>query len=65
MKELAKKVIEITSSKSKMTYHELPSDDPKQRRPDTTFAESKLNWKAQVELKDGLELLIKDFRSRI
>ena len=65
MKDLAKKVIEITSSASKMTYHELPSDDPKQRRPDTTLAESKLNWKAQVELKEGLELLIKDFRSRI
>ncbi len=65
IKDLAKKVIEITSSKSKVTYHELPSDDPKQRRPDTTFAESKLNWKAQVELKEGLELLIKDFRSRI
>lgn len=65
MKELAKKVIESTGSRSKMTFHELPLDDPKQRRPDTTLAESKLSWKAQVELREGLELLIKDFRLRI
>lgn len=65
MKDLAKRVIEITSSKSKMTYHELPSDDPKQRRPDTTLAESRLKWKAKVELSDGLELLVKDFKARI
>jgi UDP-glucuronate decarboxylase len=65
MKELAKKVIEITSSKSKMTYHDLPSDDPKQRKPDTTLAESRLNWKAGVDLHDGLQLLIEDFRLRI
>jgi UDP-glucuronate decarboxylase len=65
MKDLAKKVIEMTSSASKMTYHELPLDDPKQRRPDTTLAESKLNWKAQVELDEGLALLVRDFKSRI
>jgi UDP-glucuronate decarboxylase len=65
MKELAKKVIEITSSKSKMTYLELPSDDPKQRKPDTTLAESRLNWRAQIDLHEGLNLLVKDFRSRI
>lgn len=65
MKELAKKVIEITSSKSKMTYHDLPSDDPKHRKPDTTLAESRLNWKAGVDLHDGLQLLIEDFRLRI
>lgn len=65
MKELAEKVIEITGSTSKMSYHELPSDDPKQRKPDTTLAESRLNWSAQIDLHDGLNFLVKDFRSRI
>ena len=39
MKELAEKVIALTSSKSKMTFHDLPSDDPKQRQPDTSVAQ--------------------------
>lgn len=65
IRELAEKVIEITGTTSKMVYHELPSDDPKQRKPDTTMAESRLSWKAQVDLNDGLNFLIKDFRSRI
>jgi UDP-glucuronate decarboxylase len=65
MKDLAKKVIEITGSKSQLSYHELPSDDPKQRKPDTTLAESRLNWRAKVELNEGLDLLVKDFKSRI
>lgn len=65
MKELAKRVIEITGTTSKMTYHELPSDDPKQRKPDTTLAESRLKWKAKVDLSEGLQLLVKDFRARI
>jgi UDP-glucuronate decarboxylase len=65
VKQLATKVIEITGSKSKMTYHELPSDDPKQRRPDVSLAEGTLNWKARVELDEGLKLLIEDFRTRL
>lgn len=65
MKTLASKVLEITKSTSKLTYHSLPSDDPKQRKPDTSLAERQLKWKAQVSLNDGLALLIEDFRSRI
>jgi UDP-glucuronate decarboxylase len=65
MKQLATKVIEITGSKSKITYHELPSDDPKKRRPDVSLAQETLNWKARVELDEGLKLLIEDFRSRL
>lgn len=65
IQNLAKKVIELTGTTSQITYLDLPSDDPKQRRPDTTLAEKTLNWKAQVELQEGLNFLIEDFRSRI
>ena len=65
MKELAEKVIALTSSTSKMTFHELPSDDPKQRKPDIALAQNILNWKAQVELEEGLSFLLEDFRRRI
>ena len=65
MKELAEKVSALTGSKSKMTFHDLPSDDPKQRKPDTMLAQNLLNWKAQVELEEGLSFLLDDFRRRI
>jgi UDP-glucuronate decarboxylase len=65
MKELATKVLEITQATSKMTFHNLPSDDPKQRRPDVSMAENSLSWRANVELQEGLTYLIDDFRSRI
>jgi len=65
MNELAQKVIQLTNSRSKMTYHELPSDDPKQRKPDTKLAETSINWKAKIDLEIGLNHLIQDFRSRI
>jgi UDP-glucuronate decarboxylase len=65
MNELAQKVIQLTDSRSKMTYHELPSDDPKQRKPDTKLAETSINWKAKIDLEVGLNHLIQDFRLRI
>jgi len=65
MNELAQKVIQLTDSRSKMTYHELPSDDPKQRKPDTKLAETSMNWKAKIDLEVGLNHLIQDFRLRI
>lgn len=65
IKELAEKVISLTGSRSNVTHHDLPSDDPKQRKPDTKAAASLLNWEAKVELIEGLSLLIEDFRFRI
>lgn len=65
IKELAEKVISLTGSNSNLTYHDLPSDDPKQRRPDTKLAVSLLNWEAKIELIEGLSLLIEDFRLRV
>ena len=63
MLELANLVIELTSSKSKIRYEELPEDDPKQRQPDISLAMSKLNWRPTVELREGLEASITYFKT--
>ena len=65
MKELAAKVIELTSSKSEMVYEALPSDDPQQRKPDTTKASEILGWAAKIDLNSGLIKTIADFKPRV
>ena len=65
MKELAAKVIELTSSKSEMVYEALPSDDPQQRKPDTTKASEILGWAAKFDLNAGLLKTIADFKPRV
>ncbi len=54
IKELAEIVIEMVGSGSKLIYKPLPSDDPKQRQPDITYAKQTLNWQPTVALRDGL-----------
>ncbi|MEZ5855399.1 MAG: UDP-glucuronic acid decarboxylase family protein [Hyphomicrobiaceae bacterium] len=54
IKELAETVIEMTGSKSKLTYMPLPQDDPRQRQPDITKARGTLDWAPHVALRDGL-----------
>ena len=65
MKELAAKVIELTNSKSEMVYEALPSDDPQQRKPETTKASEILGWAAKVDLNAGLLKTIADFKPRV
>ena len=65
MKELAAKVIELTSSKSEIVHEALPSDDPQQRKPDTTKASEILGWVAKVDLNAGLIKTIADFKPRV
>lgn len=66
MIELAKKVIELTNSKSKIIYLPLPCDDPKQRQPDISLAKKKLNgWNPDVALEQGLVKTINYFRTVI
>ena len=65
MLELAEKVIKLTGSKSKLDFKALPSDDPKQRKPDITLAQTKLNWNPKVELEEGLQKTIEDFKLRM
>jgi dTDP-glucose 4,6-dehydratase len=62
--ECAKAVLEITGSKSEMSYVELPVDDPTRRRPDITKARTLLGWEPRVGLKDGLKKSLEFFRSR-
>jgi UDP-glucuronate decarboxylase len=61
--ELASLIIEMTGSKSKIVHHELPADDPTQRRPDISKAKSALNWEPKVSLEEGLQKTIRYFRS--
>jgi len=65
MLELAEKVIALTGSKSKLVFEPLPSDDPKQRRPDITLAKEKLGWEPQVPLEAGLKKTIKYFEKYV
>ena len=63
--ELANIIIDMTSSKSKVIFKELPYDDPIQRQPDITMAKKKLNWKPSVGLEDGLNKTIEYFNGLI
>lgn len=65
MKELAAKVLELTGSKSDLVYEPLPSDDPQQRKPDTTKASEILGWSAKIDLNTGLQKTIADFKPRV
>jgi dTDP-glucose 4,6-dehydratase len=65
MLDLAREVIALTGSKSTIVFRDLPEDDPKVRRPDTTRAETLLNWNAQVARKEGLAKTIEYFRAQM
>jgi len=59
--ELATTIVEMTGSKSKISYEPLPQDDPKQRRPDIGLASSALGWAPSTELEAGLTSTIAYF----
>lgn len=63
--ELAKLVVELTNSNSKLIFSNLPSDDPKQRKPDIFKAKTLLNWEPKVQLKEGLLQAIPYFHSKL
>ncbi|PWJ65523.1 MULTISPECIES: UDP-glucuronic acid decarboxylase family protein [unclassified Fibrobacter] len=58
MLELAKEVLDLTGSKSKIIYQPLPGDDPKMRRPNIDLAKSALGWEPTIPLRKGLEKTI-------
>ena len=62
MIELAQKIITLTGSTSEIVFHALPSDDPKQRKPDITVARSALGWEPTVALEQGQVKTIDYFR---
>lgn len=65
MLQLAEEIIKLTNSNSKIAFHDLPQDDPKQRKPDISKAKQLLDWEPVVDLSDGLERTIQEFKSRI
>ena len=62
MLELAKEVIDLTGSSSKLEFRPLPQDDPRQRQPDISLARNKLGWEPAVELREGLVTTIDYFK---
>ena len=62
--EFAKLVIELTATKSKIAYHPLPQDDPKQRRPNISKARKLLHWQPRIQLKEGLDATIQWFKNQ-
>ncbi len=65
VKTMAEAIIEMTGSKSKIVYQDLPTDDPTRRCPDITLAKTKLGWQPQVDWKVGIEKTIKYFQTII
>ena len=62
VRELAETIREISGSRSKIVYRDLPKDDPKQRCPDNHLAKTKLRWEAKVPLEQGLRRTVAYFR---
>ncbi len=63
--EFAKKIIEMTQSKSEIVYKPLPEDDPQVRQPDITKARNILGWEPKVKLEEGLVKTIEYFRTKL
>jgi len=65
IKQLAEEVIKTCESKSGFTYLPLPADDPRQRKPDITRAQSLLGWNPTIPLREGLKKTVEDFSLRL
>ncbi len=62
MLELSEKILKITKSKSKLVFMPLPSDDPRQRKPDISLAKNELAWAPEISLNVGLEKTVEYFQ---
>ncbi len=65
IKELAEQVVKTCGSKSGVKYLPLPEDDPKQRKPDISRAQTLLGWNPTIPLDEGLVKTVADFRKRV
>jgi dTDP-glucose 4,6-dehydratase len=65
IEEIAKKIIALTGSKSKLVYRPLPTDDPKVRQPDITRARQILGWEPKVTLDEGLSRTLSYFKQKL
>jgi len=65
IREFAETITKIIDTSSEITYHPLPEDDPKQRRPDITRAREILGWEPKVALDEGLARTLEYFKERV
>jgi dTDP-glucose 4,6-dehydratase len=65
IEQIARLIIEMTGSTSRIVYRPLPEDDPKVRQPDITRARTLLGWEPKVSLRDGLARTIDYFRQKV
>ncbi len=65
IEEIARTIIRLVGSRSRIVYHPLPTDDPKQRRPDITRARTLLGWEPTVGLEEGLLKTVGYFRQKL
>jgi dTDP-glucose 4,6-dehydratase len=65
MLDLANEIIELTGSRSRIIFQDLPQDDPKVRQPDITKAQSILGWQPNVQRHDGLLRTLSYFKSKL
>ena len=63
LKDFAEEIIKLTGTKQEIVYKPLPTDDPKQRKPDITRAKEVLGWSPKVERADGLKITYEYFKS--
>jgi dTDP-glucose 4,6-dehydratase len=63
LKDFAEEIIKLTGTKQKIVYKPLPTDDPKQRKPDITRAKEILNWQPKVNRAEGLKITYEYFKS--
>ena len=63
--QLAKTVVKLTKSNSKIEFLPLPADDPVQRKPDIALAEEKIGWTPKTNLEEGLIKTIEYFRTAL
>ena len=65
MLQLAELIIELTGSNSKIEFKSLPSDDPKQRKPDISKAQQELAWNPMIELREGIQSSVEYFKTAL
>lgn len=65
MVELAREVITLTNSRSKIVFQDLPQDDPMKREPDITRARQLLGWEPHIARREGLNLALEYFRKEV
>jgi len=65
IEEIARAIIRLVGSASKVVYRPLPVDDPKQRRPDITRARTLLKWEPKVDLEEGLLKTVGYFKQKL